>query len=391
LTTLWLDASAGAAGDMICGALLDAGADPVALEGNLRTLALGPWSLSLERVRRGALDALHFKVVDDAPPDHDHHHTAWSTIRGMLEQAPLPPGARDKALRVFSRLAAAEARVHGIPVDQVAFHEVGALDSIVDVVGACLLLEQLGVTRIIATPLPLGGGTVQTAHGPLPIPVPAVVSLLQGWPAVQDGRTGELVTPTGAALITTLAEPGPMPTMIPTASGLGAGTRNPSDRANVVRAVLGTPLDAPDADAVHVLETQVDDMPGEWLPAWLDALFAAGALDAWATPVLMKKGRPGLLLSALAKPDGVDAVTQALLLHGTTFGVRLRTTTRRVLDRRWDTVHTDYGSIRVKLGLWRGDVVQVAPEHEDVAAAAHAAQVPLQVVHRAALCAWEDR
>ncbi len=391
MTTLWLDASAGAAGDMICGALLDAGADPVALEGNLRTLALGPWSLGLERVRRGALDALHFKVVDDAPPDHDHHHTAWSTIRGMLEQAPLPPGARDKALRVFSRLAAAEARVHGIPVDQVAFHEVGALDSIVDVVGACLLLEQLGVTRIIATPLPLGGGTVQTAHGPLPIPVPAVVSLLQGWPAVQDGRTGELVTPTGAALITTLAEPGPMPTMIPTASGLGAGTRNPSDRANVVRAVLGTPLDAPDADAVHVLETQVDDMPGEWLPAWLDALFAAGALDAWATPVLMKKGRPGLLLSALAKPDGVDAVTQALLLHGTTFGVRLRTTTRRVLDRRWDTVHTDYGSIRVKLGLWRGDVVQVAPEHEDVAAAAHAAQVPLQVVHRAALCAWEDR
>lgn len=391
MTTLWLDVSAGAAGDMICGALLDAGGDATALEQALRGLALGPWSLTTARVRRGALDALHFVVHDESPHDHDHHHTHWSTIRTMLEQADLAPGARDRALRVFTRLAQAEARVHGVAVDDVGFHEVGAIDSIVDIVGACILLDQLDVTRVVATPLPLGSGTVKTAHGPLPVPVPAVVSLLEGWPAVQDGRVGELVTPTGAALITTLAEPGPMPAMTVTASGLGAGTRNPQDRANVVRAVLGTTAQADRTDQVDVLEAQVDDMPGEWLPPLLDALLAAGALDAWAAPVLMKKGRSGLLLSALARPDTADTVASAMLRHATTFGVRRRVTQRWILDRRHDTVETAYGTIRVKIGLYRGDVVQVAPEYEDVAAAARNADAPVAAVHRAALAAWEAR
>ncbi len=396
MSTLWLDASAGAAGDMICGALLDAGGDADALETALRGLPLGPWSLRLERVTRGALEAVHFVVVDDAPADHDHHHghhhhTAWADIRAMVEQARLPEGARSAALRVFQRLAEAEARVHGVPVDDVGFHEVGALDSIVDIIGACLLLDQLGVTRIVATPLPLGSGTVRTAHGPLPVPVPAVVALLEGWPAVQDGRTGELVTPTGAALITTLAEPGPMPGMTIHASGLGAGTRDPPDRANVVRAVLGEEATDASSDTVVVLEAQVDDMPGEWVPPLLDALFAAGALDAWVTPVLMKKRRPGLLLSALARPGQDSAVADALLRHATTFGVRRRTQTRVILDRRWDTVQTSYGSIRIKIALRSDEVVHVAPEHEDIAAAASAAGVPVATVHRAALAAWEHR
>ncbi len=180
MTTLWLDASAGAAGDMICGALLDAGADLEALKQALSGLELGPWSLSTSRVHRGALEALHFVVHDESTHHQDHHHTHWSSLRTMLEQAPLPAGARDRALRVFTRLAEAEARVHGVAVDDVGFHEVGAIDSIVDIVGACLLLDQLGVTHLVATPLPLGSGTVKTAHGPLPVPVPAVVSLLEG-------------------------------------------------------------------------------------------------------------------------------------------------------------------------------------------------------------------
>ena len=389
MTTLWLDASAGAAGDMICGALLDAGADVEALKKVLEGLDLGPWSLTTKRVHRGALEALHFVVNDESTHAKDHHHTHWSSLRTMLEEAPLPTGVRERALRVFTRLAEAEARVHGVAVEDVGFHEVGAVDSVIDIVGACVLLDQLDVTRIVATPLPLGSGTVQTAHGPLPIPVPAVVSLLEGWPSVQDGRRGELVTPTGAALITTLAEPGPMPTMTIRSSGLGAGSRNPEDRANVVRAILGQTSSETMSDLVEVFEAQVDDMPGEALPPLMDALFAAGALDVWTSPVLMKKGRPGLLVSALARPAEGDAVAVAMLRHGTTFGVRRRETARWVLDRRHDTVETSYGTIRVKVGLWKGEVVQVAPEHEDVAAAARRAQTSTAQVHRAALAAWE--
>jgi uncharacterized protein (TIGR00299 family) protein len=379
---------------MICGALLDAGGDAQALERTLRALNLGPWTLRLESVRRGALQALHFGVHEE-PSHHDHRHPhfhrAWSDIRATIEAAELPPRAKRRALQVFERLAQVESRAHGVPVDDVAFHEVGALDSIIDIVGACVLLEQLDVDRIVATPLPLGSGTVQTAHGPLPVPVPAVIGLLTGWPTVQDGRTGELVTPTGAALVTTLAEPGPMPSMTPSASGIGAGSRNPPERANVVRVVLGNTDPAASTDQVHVFEAQVDDMPGEWVPPLVDALFAAGALDAWAAPVLMKKGRPGLLVSAMARPENADAVSQAMLLHATTFGVRHYTAQRHILERHWDPVETSYGSIRVKIGRWRGEVVQVAPEYEDVAVAAKTFQVSVATVHRAALVSWENR
>ncbi len=392
MKTLWIDASAGAAGDMICGALVDAGGDAVQLEQQLRTLDLGDWNLRLERVKRGALEALHF-VVDEPPshPEHHHPHRKWADIRNRLASSALPPTARERALRVFGRLAEAEASVHGVPVDDVSFHEVGALDSIVDIVGACLLLDQLEIEHLVATPLPLGSGTVQTAHGPLPVPVPAVIALLKGWPTTQDGRIGELVTPTGAALLTTLAVPGPMPAMTLTSHGLGAGTRNPTDRANVVRAAIGTTTDASSSDSVEVLEAQVDDMPGEWIPPLLEALFSAGALDAWAMPVLMKKGRPGLLVSALARAETAAAVGSALLHHSTTFGVRRTTASRQILDRRWEKVETPYGTIRMKIGVWQGEVAQVAPEYEDVAVAARTAGVPVSRVQRAALAAWEAR
>ncbi len=389
MSTLWIDASAGAAGDMICAALLDAGGELEALTGALEPLPLGPWSLHTERVVRRGMAALHLVVEDPTPEVHPHR--AWADIRALIEGADLPERARSRALAVFTRLAKAEARVHGTEVEAVRFHEVGALDSILDILGACLLLEQLHVDRIVATPLPLGGGTVKTAHGLLPVPVPAVRELLEGWPAAQDGRQGELVTPTGAALITTLAEPGPMPSMTPSSTGTGAGTRDPRDRANVLRVVLGEPAAAPLTDRVEVLEAQVDDMPGEWVPPCLDALLAAGALDAWATPVLMKKGRPGLLLGALAPPQLGDRVAEAMVRHATTFGVRRRTSSRTVLDRHSETVDTPFGPVRVKMGLWEDEVVQVAPEYEDCAAAALGAGVPFSQVHRAALLAWQEK
>jgi len=419
---LWIDARAGLAGDMLCAALLDLGADLTKLEADLGALGVDGWALSTSRVQRGAFAALHFNVALDAPADgaapsgadahdhshehshehsHDHEHghsheghRSWSDIRALLTAAALPERARERALAAFSALAKAEGRVHGLPPDEVGFHEVGAVDSIVDTVGACLLLEQLDVDRVICSPLPLGGGTVRAAHGVMSVPVPAVIELLAAgrFKTFQDRIPGERVTPTGAALAVTLGTCGPMPGMVPLGSGFGAGTRNPSNIANVVRVVLGEvaldrPDDAPSAEAVAVLEAQVDDMTGEWVPPMIDALLAAGALDAMVTPVTMKKGRPGMLITALSRPDLADAVSDAMLRHATTFGVRRTTAHRRILDRRHVTVSTRFGEVRIKLGERDGIVVQASPEFEDCAALARTAGAPIREVYAAAIAA----
>ncbi|MCB9742044.1 MAG: nickel pincer cofactor biosynthesis protein LarC [Alphaproteobacteria bacterium] len=457
MSTLWIDASAGLAGDMLCAALLDAGGDLDALLRDLDGLGLSGWSARTERARRGAMAGLRFVVEveaeagapyapeqgyprallqlqvgpgapDSAPlrrearepagevdevsgddsvddrahghshghgHDHDHghehsHHT-WAQIRALLLAAPLPDRARQRALAVFARLAEAEARVHGVPVEGVAFHEVGAVDSIVDIVGACLLMEQLGVERLVCTPLPLGQGEITCAHGRLSLPAPATLELLRGWPAVQDGRRGELVTPTGAALAVALAEPGPMPSMTLRAVGYGAGTWDPKEWANLARVALGEERRADSALEVEVLEAQVDDMPGEAVPPLIEALLRAGAVDAFATPVLMKKGRPGLLLTALAPPPAADAVADALLRHSSSFGLRRAPARREVLDRAWAEVATPYGAVRVKVGSRGGVEYHASPEFADCAARAGAAGVPLAEVYAAALAAYRGR
>jgi hypothetical protein len=382
---IYLDLAAGCAGDMVVAALLDLGAPLAAVQVALDGLGFGPIPVAEQSVRRGPLAARRFVVAN--PPPHAPHR-AYAEIATRIAAAPLEPRTRTRALAVFARLAEAEGRVHGVPVAEVAFHEVGAIDSIADVVGACVALECLGVDRIVAGPVPLSGGSVPSHHGPLPLPAPATLHLLEGWPVQPGPGPGEHVTPTGAAILAALAVPGDLPAMVLLRTGTGAGSRDGGPLPNVLRALLGeAPSEGIPGDEVAVLETQVDDLPGAFLPPLLDACLAAGALDAFATPILMKKGRPGLLVTALAPLVLQEAVAGALLAHGTSLGVRLRCQARRVLDRRIRTVDTPYGPVRVKEGLVPGATWRPAPEYEDCAARAREHGVPVWEVHRAALVA----
>lgn len=424
---LYLDCFAGIAGDMTVAALVHAGAPLEDLLAEVRTLPVWGWNARVEAVTRGAYAATRFVVEptgeghspEDAHAErkgdshdhaHDHGHThghghshahaadpadpwrdqpprTWRTIRRMLEQAGLRPRVRERALLTFARLAEAEARVHGVPVDAIAFHEVGAVDSIVDIVAACAAMECLRIDRVVASPLPMGHGQVRTAHGLLPVPVPATVEVLRGFPVVPSPFAGELVTPTGAALIAALATPGPMPAMRIDTVGYGAGTRNPSTHANVLRVVIGEG-DAGAVPEVAELRAQVDDLTGESVPGLLDALFAAGALDAYVAPITMKKGRPALEITALAPTDRRHAVGEALLRHGGTLGYRWTSLAREVAARRFVSVATPYGPVSVKIAEREGRVVSAAPEHEDCAALARAHDVPVAEVRAAALAAW---
>lgn len=387
MTTLWLDVSAGAAGDMILASLVDAGADLDRVRAGLApVLGDATWSVGVDDVRRGALRALHLQV--HAPEDYDHHghtHRPWAEVRARLQHLPEP--ARGRALAVYGRLAAAEGRMHGVPVDEVELHEVGAFDAILDIAGTCLALDDLGVDRVVAPPLPLGTGTVRAAHGTLPLPAPATLAVLEGWPVV-PGPPGEWVTPTGAALVSTLATPGPVPAMRLGRTGYGAGTRDRGDVPNVVRAVLGHEDHGGD-DLVVQLSCQVDDMTGELVAPVLSEALERGALDALAIPVLMKKGRPGLLLQVLARPAEADALARYLLRHTTTLGLRHQPVRRHTLDRWHVPVVTPWGEVRVKVGGRDGTPWHAAPELADVQAVARAADIPLHEVHRAALAAWE--
>lgn len=437
---LYLDCFAGVAGDMTVAALVHAGAPLDEVLAEVRTLPVWGWTARTERVIRGAYAATRFVVeptdvpyagesahdAEDrhAPEDttasvgaahghdhggahaHDHGHghghthghaaddpwrgqpsRTWRTIRRLLEQARLRPRVRARALATFGALAEAEARVHGVAVDDVAFHEVGAVDSIVDIVAACAALECLDVDRIVASPLPMGHGQVRTAHGLLSVPVPATVEVLRGFPVVPFPFAGELVTPTGAALVAALATPGHMPAMRVELVGYGAGTRDPATHANVVRAVIGEGDAGAAADVIE-LRAQVDDLTGESVPGLIEALFAAGALDAYVAPITMKKGRPALAITALAPPERRLAVGDALFRHGGTLGYRWSAVPREVAARRFVEVETAWGAVRVKLAERDGRIVHAAPEHEDCAALARAHDVPVAEVRGAALAAW---
>jgi len=386
--TLFLDLQAGIAGDMLVAALIELGADLDALSATLDELGFGPLPVRIEPVMRGAFAATRFVVE---PPGPDTPHRSHAEIVRVLEAAPLAPRVRQRALAVFGRLAIAEGRLHGVSVDKVHFHEVGAVDSIADVVGACIALEQLDIDRIVAGPPPLGHGAVKTAHGRMPLPAPATLALLEGWPVRAAPGPGEWVTPTGAAVLAALAEPGSLPTMVLRGVGHGAGTRDGGPVANVLRAILGEPQPAPlGNDRVAVIEATVDDMPGEWLPALRDALFAAGAVDVTATPGLGKKGRPALSLRALAPAGLEEPVARAMLVHSSTIGVRHRIEQRWVLPRRSESVQTAYGAVGVKVVEPPGQPPRPTPEHEDCAALALEAGVSVAEVYRAALAAWQS-
>ena len=388
-----LDCVGGVAGDMWLGALVAAGLPIEALRADVRALGCPGLDVAAESVRRGALAATLVRVTVDGKPA-DHHAAPQKTPEAMgaivARATALPARVRERAQAVIRRLGEAEGTVHA--AHHVHFHEVGAWDTLADCVGVAAGLARLGIERVTCSAVPTGRGTVQTSHGPMPIPAPATLELLRGVPLLDPPVEAELTTPTGAALVTTLCEAfGERPPLTVDAIGYGAGTGEPRGVANVLRMTVGAPAEAAAegllVDPVWVLEATLDDMTGQAVGHLADACRAAGALDVTVTPVQMKKNRPGVVLQALAHEDAVAAVEDALFRESTTFGVRRWRADRHVLAREIVTVPTPYGPIRVKLGRRAEAVIRVAPEHDDCVAAAAAAAVPLAVVVDAARAA----
>jgi uncharacterized protein (TIGR00299 family) protein len=351
---------------MILGALVDAGVSLDAVREQLLTLPLRGWSLGARDVRRGAFRATKVDVTVEHVHEH-HHHRTLGDVLAILRGGRLAPAALEAAERVFTRLADAEARVHGATRDSVHFHDVGAVDAIVDIAGAAVALTLLGARTVCASPLPVGSGFVDGSHGRIPVPAPGTAELLRGWPVVDSGLRGELVTPTGAAILTTLATSGPMPAMTVAAVGYGAGTRDPAGSANVLRCFVGEASEAATADETIVqAETTIDDMSPQLYDPLMERLLAAGALDVFLTPVIMKRSRPGVVVTVLCEQARVDDLAAVLFQETSTIGVRWSDWKRRRLPREIVTLATSYGPIAFKVSRLDGRVVTVTPEFSDV-------------------------
>jgi hypothetical protein len=388
MKTLYFDCFAGASGDMILGALVGAGADERALVEQLERLDVSNFEVRFSTVERSGISATRAEVRTDDEQQHRH----LSTILKIIERSRLSGGVKERAARIFTRLAEAEARVHGIPAEKVHFHEVGAVDAIVDVVGACVGFELLGVERFVSSPLHVGSGSVEMAHGLFPVPPPAVVELLRDAPAYATYVRGELVTPTGAAIIGTLAESyGPLPRMRLQAAGYGAGSREYERFPNVLRVMIGEAEGDAQSERLLVIETNLDDVSPQIVGHVMERAFARGALDCWFTPVQMKKNRPGVLVSILCRPRERDALTQLLFDETTTLGVRSHEVERRALARESVRVETLYGPVSVKVARRDGRVTNVTPEYDDCRAAARSHDVPLRDVESAARAAYFER
>jgi pyridinium-3,5-bisthiocarboxylic acid mononucleotide nickel chelatase len=379
---LHFDCYSGAAGNMLLGALIAAGARPRAIRDTLAALGIPGLRMRVEQVERHPIAA---QYVSFRGPERDTAQRRYREIRKLLRAAELPERVRERSQRAFALLAEAEARVHGIPADHVHFHEVGAVDAIGDVVGVAAALEDLGVARVTCSAIGVGSGTVDTEHGQLPLPAPATVELLCGVPTYPLDVRWETITPTGAAILRAVVDRfGAMEALVPAAQGFGAGNDRPGPLPNVVRAILGEPCAQLERDVVTVLETNLDDMSPEALPFLLERLLEAGALDASLAPIAMKKGRPGQLLRVIARvPDG-ERLAHAILTHSTAIGVRYQEVPRLKLAREVRRVATPYGRIAVKLVRAPDGRVTVSAEYEDCARAARKHEVPLAEVVRVA-------
>jgi len=391
MTTAYFDCFGGAAGDMIVAALIDAGVRLADLRDQLGRLGLDDYTLAAESVTRGGIGGTLFDVqLTPADDDHGHSHGRHlGDILEMLDRAGYARRADSRIRRVFRRLAEAEAKVHRTTVEKIHFHEVGAVDSIVDIVGAGLALELLDVDHIGCSPIPMGSGQVTCAHGVLPVPAPATAELMREGVIAPSQGEGELCTPTGAALMTTLADAfGPLPAMAVDAIGYGAGGREDPERINLLRVFIGSPDAGGQVDTAVELTANVDDTSGEVIGSAMEMLIAAGALDVWATPITMKKSRPAVQVGILCSPGDVDALEEILFRQTTTIGVRRHACSRTRLDRRHETVETPYGAIRLKVSGRRGDDYTVAAEFDDCRRAAEAHNVPVKEVQAAALAIY---
>ena len=386
---VFLDAQSGVSGDMLVAALIDVGVPFDVVREAVDALGLEGFRLSLVTRVRSGIAARGFEVIVEG----EQPERSWRQIRELLGASQLEKPVRDIALAAFGRLADAEGRVHGVHEDDVVFHEVGAVDSIVDVVAAAAAFAHLG-GRVVCSPLPMGHGTVHARHGALPLPAPATVYCLRGVPTYDGGAGAELVTPTGACLVATVArEFTRWPSMKPERIGWGAGTRELADRANVLRVVVGDPTasdHAQERDAFVVLETNIDDSSAEIVAHAVTALLSAGALDAWTAPIGMKKGRPAVMLCALARGADKESLARVLLAETSTLGVRVREVDRIERPRRIVTVATRFGEIPVKLADGDGLPRHVAPEFDACSDAARAHGVTVKEVYAAALRAADD-
>lgn len=377
----YFDAFSGIAGDMTVGALIDAGASATAVMDSLNALATGA-TYAVEKTIRGGVTGSKFRVtLPDLPAKHRHLHH----IVDMIEKTDLAPQAKANAIAVFTKLGEAEAGVHGVEIKKVHFHEVGAADSIADIVGACVALDLLDVHEVHMSAINVGSGTVMTEHGLLPVPAPATARLLEGKPVYAKGPEMELTTPTGAAIAATLSKTfGPMPAMKITSLGYGAGDKDFKHHANVLRVILGDPIDAPESTMVSVIEANIDDSSPQILGYALDKLMAAGALDVALSPLQMKKNRPGSLLKVIARPEDQERLAQIILAETSTLGLRIQSAERRVSERHMITVQTQYGAIRGKVSGQGA----FAPEYDDCRAIAEQTGTPLPQVMAAATAAY---
>jgi len=376
----YFDCPSGAAGDMVLGALVDAGAPLDALRRELQKLPLEGWELVAREVRKGTFRATKVDVEIDRRT-HPRHRTLGDVL-AIVERSALGATVRETAARIFTRLADAEARAHGATRDEVHFHDIGAVDAIVDVTGAIIGLELLGVQAVHASALPLGGGFVDGPHGKIPVPAPGTAELLRGFPVVDTGVQAELVTPTGAAILTTLAaSAGRMPSMTVSAVGYGAGTRDLPGAPNVLRCFIGDTAEAARGDeTVLQVETTIDDMSPQLYEPLVERLFEAGALDVFLQSVVMKRGRPGVVVTSLCAPERIDDLTRALFEETSTIGVRWSEWRRSRLAREIVTLTTAYGAIAFKVSRLGDRVVTVTPEFADVARIAREKTLPVREV-----------
>jgi uncharacterized protein (TIGR00299 family) protein len=382
---LYLDCFSGVSGDMMLGVLVDLGVEVAHLRRALRTLPVRGWDIAARRVRRAHLAGTKVEVeVGRRQPER-----GIADIRRIVAGGRLSAGVRARSLAAFERLVRAEARVHRVPPSRVHLHEVGAVDAIVDIVGTMVGLEALGWPRVVCSPLHVGRGMVTMAHGTFPVPPPAVTELLRGRPCYATHVEGELVTPTGAALVTTLATDfGPLPAMRLRRTGYGAGTRQYDGHPNLLRALYGDLLDeAALRETVVVIQTTIDDMNPQLYGHLMERLFAAGALEVFYTPIQMKKNRPGTMATVIVPEHRLEAITEVVFRETTTIGFRYLPMGRIEMARDSQTVRTPYGRVRMKISRYNGEIMQSTPEYEDCRALALAAGVPLKEVQRAAVAA----
>ncbi len=391
MRVLYFDAFSGVSGDMTVGALLQLGVELRRIEAELATLPLPGYRLAATDRSVHGIRACKFDVEVGVMPS-TLQQRSFRDIHAALNLSGLQPAAREKAVGIFTRLAEAEGRVHGVATEDVAFHEIGAVDSIVDIVAAAVGLAELQIERVYVSSLPLGSGTVSSRHGIIPVPAPATVELLKGFPVRMGDGAGELVTPTGAAIVAALAVPGePLPTMQVEGVGYGAGARSLADRPNVLRLVLGLAAGQAASDEMVVLETNIDDSNPEIYEYVMEQLFAAGARDVWLSAAQMKKNRPGTLLHVLVEPAGRHAMAAIILRETSAIGVRFHSVQRLIVPREEVTVETEFGAVPVKMSHSPDGTVNMAPEYEACKRLARERGVPLKLVYQAAAAAARQR